>query len=468
MGLFMPCWSVPIPADVKRLVPRVKLAVLPRINEYIAALRAQPPGQRCIMPWAWMAWQFQGDVKVGTLCRHPDDRARDKDGNLRPCDLDRNQILWYPDATVGIVQVKGVMQQFIDAFVRARIEIDYCLCDHEGPSFGYWGNHNPDWKMAIDQDPRWKGLTSYDADDLPTLSTIPRPVVGPDGFARSPQPYQTFHAIGQRLTDKAINAAIYEPLKAAYPNIQCSNWWTGRRRRDLMEQYRVPHGAHWQWSESDGVGTHCNVGSYGGVDPVLARQPWRKDGALVGDTPWSSMLAMIKRVELSEDSSPKPMMVEVAPKAWTAVARWRDYIDDFTRHLFVRGILPLLFNAHTWMDDASNRASDALVADCEAQGLDKARQIHWHHTEWADTVVWSTCRVGDKQVHRITLEDPADGVQVRIGRAVKTLKPEPGQFGLWLTHDASEHFEIVTGANRPVIHKPAADKVRTHLGDINS
>ncbi|MHC4903570.1 MAG: hypothetical protein ACYTGD_18120 [Planctomycetota bacterium] len=359
---------VPVTPAADRLICAVKVDRRRYdIQQVAAQLRALPPGHRAIRLWKWAD---------ADLTRHPEDRCRRPDG--RPTEY------WYPQPSAGLELVRARWRDFLVQLHRTGVPLDEVIVDYER-GYDMWGGMAGSDKVAhltaIQNDPRFRGVSSREGGELTTLERV-------HDF-RNSQDYLVWNAVMHGVVDAALQAAIYEPLRQVYPGARCSNFNSFRIRRDAA--IPGPGGAY-QWSESDGFGTHNTISAYGRVAAAW-RLPLR-EGKPLGRTAYSGLLYMIKRVESVSKSSSRPLKVWVAPREMPiprgSLLTGSVYHDELIRHLVVRRYGLILWNGDPGGgDDEKSLHLNGILNECAAR-TGETGSSQPHETAWSATVIQST------------------------------------------------------------------------------
>jgi hypothetical protein len=391
------------------------------VQEVAAQLRALPPGHRVIRLWKWAD---------SDLTRHPADRCRRPDG--RPTEF------WYPKPTAGVALVRSRWRNFLVQLYRTGVPLDEVIVDYER-GYDMWGGMAGSDKVAhlaaIQNDPRFRGVSSKEGGELRTLDRV-------HDF-RASQDNLIWNAVMHGVVDAALQAAIYEPLREIYPNARCSNYNSCRIRRDLA----IPGlTGVVEWWETDGFGTHDTISAYANVRGLAVKLPLR-DGKPLGNSPYAALLHTIKRVEVVDKSSPRPLKVWIAPRDMIipggSLLTGSHYNDELVRHLVVRRYGLILWNGEPGGgDNAKSLHLNGILSECAAHtGEDGSGQPH--DTAWNTNVIQSTTHRGELVVHRFTLEHPRAGLRYRLNGVDYHRNLGPGEVGVWVTHARGDDFHVV-------------------------
>ncbi|MHC4901137.1 MAG: hypothetical protein ACYTGD_05685 [Planctomycetota bacterium] len=422
----------PVPEAADRLVYAVKVDRRQFDVEQVAAqLAAMPPGHRAIRLWKWAH---------PDLTRHPADLCRGPNAGTTG--------FWYPQPSAGLRVVRSRWEAFLDQLSAAGAPLDEVIVDFEA-GYSMWAMKEGH-PAAIMADPRWRGITSYEAGELKDISRIL-------DYKHSPD-YLLWNAAAHRIVDKALQRAIYEPLRHRYPACRCSNFDSFR----LLGKHVVPSiiGAHPQWFESDGFGSHEGPSAYGVIGDYTAGYIQRGDGP-VGSSAYSAFLYHIKRIEAVEASSTRRLNVWVCsrnqktPKPRPVLGT--PYNDEILRHMVVRRHGLVLWNAGMGGNEQEMMQTNAVIADAAVQ-IGETGDALPNVTGWSDTIVHSaTTGLPDmadgsnRIIRRFTLEFPDQPLRYRINDVTFTRYAEEGEVGLWVSHEEDDDFELVGATTRFVV-----------------
>jgi hypothetical protein len=407
----------PVPEAADRLVYAIKVDRRQYdVQEVAAQLEQMPPGHRAIRLWKW------ADPE---LTRHPADACQGPDGS--PTEY------WYPQPEAGLRVVRSRWEGFLEQLRQTGAPLDEVILDFE-KSYSMWlmSDGHP---AAIMADPRWKGIISLEAGELKDISDILD--------FRYHDDYLVWNAATRRIVDRALQQAIYEPLRHRYPGSRCSNYDSFRMQR----QYLVPTvtGAHPQWYESDGFGTHEGAVAYGTIGIKTDRRIRRKNKPL-GMSPYAACLFTVKRVEAIEASSTRPLKVWVCSRnkatRTSRPVRGTPYNDEILRHMLVRRHGLLLWNAGMGDNEQEMMQTNAIIAETAAM-IGETGSALPYVTDWPNSIVHSSATGPHGVVHRFTLEFPDKPLRYRLGGRTHAKFPEPGEVGLWVTHQPDDKFKLL-------------------------
>lgn len=416
IGLFAYTWE-PVTPAADRLVYACKVNLREYdVGEIHAAMNALPPGKRAIRI-----------MEPPALTRHREDNCRLPDGTLTG--------FWYPEPKRGVEVVRDRMLALVRDMKQAGVPLDEVINDYEA-GYQIQGRGFEDHKAhlaAIQADPRFKGVHSLDADDLENLNRVLN-----FNFEDS----LVWDAVSRRIVDRALQEAIYEPLRRYYPDARCSNFHSHRLRRSLA----IPdHNGRRRWWESDGFGTHESMSAFGALRKKAAELPLR-DGRPLGSGAYSALLHTIKLTEAVDHSSPRPLKVWFSPRDMplpqNSPFTGTPYHDELVRHLCVRRYGLILFNGTVGHDDAMMLQTNSILSEC-AEHIGEHGTGRRHTTDWADEVIQSRTNNGDRIVARFTLEHPERGVRYSINGEQKQVFPKEGEVGVWISWEREDVFDLV-------------------------
>jgi len=391
------------------------------VQQVAAQLRALPRGHRVIRLWKWAD---------PDLTRHPADRCRRPDGT--PTEF------WYPKPTAGVELVRLRWRNFLVQLRRTGTPLDEVIVDYER-GYDMWGGMAGSDKVAhlaaIQNDPRFRGVSSKEGGGLTTLERV--------HDYRQYEDFLLWNAVMHGVVDAALQAAIYEPLSELYPKAHCSNFNSCRIRRDLAipALTGLP-----EWWETDGFGTHDNIAAYANVRGLAFNLPLR-DGKPLGSSPYAALLHTIKRVETADNSSPRPFKVWIAPRDQTHPGGSRlkgtVYHDELLRHLVVRRYGLIYWNGDMGGDNEQMLHTNAILEECAGHIGETGPARPHDGTAWKTGVIQSTTHHGDQVVHRFTLEHPRAGLRYRVNGVNYHRNLGPGEVGVWVTHARGDDFHVV-------------------------
>jgi hypothetical protein len=415
----------PVPEAADRLVYAIRVDRRNYdVHQVAAQLEAMPPGHRAIRLWKWAH---------PDLTRHPDDVCRGSGEGATG--------LWYPRPEAGLLVVRSRWEEFLDQLSDTGAPLDEVILDFEA-GYGTWGM-NDGQPAAIMADPRWQGITSYEAGELTDISNIL-------DYGRSSD-HLLWNAVADRIVDGALQEAIYEPLQERYPHRRCSNYGSFR----VLRRYVVPSiaGAHPQWYESDGFGTHEGPVAYGTISTATAGHIMR-NGEPLGTSPYAAFLYTIKRIEGVEASTARPLKVWVCnrnkPTPRRRPVRGTPYNDEILRHMLVRRHGLVLWNANMGSDVREMMQTNAVIEDVAAR-IGETGSALPSVTGWQNTVVHSSTTGPGRVVHRFTLEFPNRPLRYRINDVEHVRFPDEGEVGIWVTHAPDDVFGLLTRERRFVV-----------------
>ena len=392
-------------------------------------LNALPPGQRVML-----LWDMTTDI-VG----NPADDLLPAPGQVATA---RILSPWIDNATTI---VRDRMIGFMNAFAAAGGQVDAILVDNETDF--RWGNQfgSPDQVLAIEADPRFQALASElgfnDLDQIQGLN----------------EQYQRWNAVMSRHFDAALQFAVYEPIKAKFPNCVVSNY----------ECFQVLPDRSTPWCTgtpdtrySDGFGTHDTHCYYGLISANLATKKLDAQNP-IGQDPFAGFRLQIHRWRATDFGSPRPMQAWISPKhnhpslydpTVALTLNGSPYYDETLLHLGAGGCDTFLYwnpSAYneTMIPAEWNRMDDQLTVDAclrelsEIYGQAPGATIPLEGPGWGDRVIATGRAVADRMVWRFTFAPGITGVTVRFtDGTTQTISAEANRPGAWFSHPANMQF----------------------------
>ncbi|MCC7491343.1 MAG: hypothetical protein IT204_03305 [Fimbriimonadaceae bacterium] len=417
------CWSAP-PADCTNLTHLVWFNAKSDPAAVAADSLTRPNGRRAVFSWDLHRELFHHPAD---LCRTPDGQPTTQRG------------VW-PEQ--GTATVRAKFTAFFGAFRAAGGQADYFILDSED-GYSNWsigGETAAARWQAIQADPRFAALAVKLG--FSDLSTVAR--------WSGRRDYLKWNAVLAGECDAALQAAVFEPARACFPNLQSSNYGS----LTLTEANAVPDlNGHWQWSESPGCGTHASHSFYGTIGQLAGRT--LSGGQPYGRTAFGAFRLAVNWLRAMRRSSDRPVM------PWLAWQRYAgddpnnpqvafantSYWDELVYHLVLGDCDTLLFwNPHPWRAD---QPADSLSTARDEQRLDKLLAGMrttlaggpWvaptlQPVPWDSPLVASALRVGPRVVWRITVPTAPAVLTARLdGHPVRLTVPA-GACGVWYEHPA--------------------------------
>jgi len=413
-------WA-PVPAECRHITGFVWFNQKSQPAQVAAESLKQAAGRRALFSW---------DVHRDIL-NHPADVCRTPDGQ--------------PTAFRGVWPAQGTaatrerFDRFFGEFKAAGGQMDLFLLDFEG-GYSNWslggGKDKEPLFRAIQSDPRFAELArKLGFSDLMTVCHWP-----------GKRAYLKWNAVMAGVVDAALEAGVFQPAKRHYPALLGSNYGSVV----MTEANAVPDlNGHFQWSESDLMGTHQAPSFYTwigqlGDRKLDGRQPF-------GRTPYAGLLLTLNTLRALQRSSDKPIMPWIAwqryagdgPKSPPATVANTPYYRELVYHLALAGCDTILFwNPHPWSknqkpEDLSMPADelllDGLLADCNRRlAADRRECLTTAALPWDAPLLVTGLRLDDRAVWRVTAPAGVTKVTVKVDDQPRELAIDD-QAGAWLT-----------------------------------
>ncbi len=360
----------------------------------------------------------------------------------------------------GIVAVKNRMNTLLQGLKSRGVQVDGFVFDNETtlhathfmPVAGSWA--------AIQADPRWATLAGQLG--LPTdISSTSAMYWG------SPLYYQWTEVMAGRF-DAAMNAAVYEPIKAAYPAATVSNY----QSMPVQAAYVTPDitGKLDRYATA-GFGTHDTNEFYGMLTPSRIASISTQDYPAAGDA-FVSLRLEVHKIRGMLLSGQRPKFAWVANRSWGDL--WSEpgievgfasspYWDEMVLQLGVSGINTFLFwNGDAWQQGvdptlynppADRAVFDTVLDELAAKvGTATGGVVYAKQPSWGDRVVASGRQVGANMVWRFSFDAGIDGVTVSFSDGTSAyVKRESGRPGAWLTYPATKTLRMDAGGALPTM-----------------
>ncbi len=397
-------WSKP-PDDCAEITPMIWVRRDSDPRELAAQSRQRPSGRAALF-----IWDLERD-----LLSNPADVCRTADG--QPTEY----LGVWPDH--GIATVRERVQKFFTAFQAAGGRCDYLILDYEG---GYSNWHmrrqRAERLAAIAADPRSAELCrKMGTDELARIADLGTGL------------YLQWNALAGELKDRAVDAAVFDPVRNLYPQVKCSNYGSYIMTRENA----VPDlNGHLQWSISH-CGTHQSKAFYGHIGQ-LARRKLAGDRPY-GDGPFDVLRWQLNTMRAIMRSSDDPFQPWISHKNF-AQSRFRDndYYTELIYHLALSGAEDFLYwNPGMWRQDQKpeefrtdkhDRLVNSLLAELNAKfGLQPRNCLTLEPMPWDSPLIATGMKVGDRFLWRITAPPGTPAIQAGEQRLELN-----GELGLWL------------------------------------
>jgi hypothetical protein len=397
-------WSK-VPADCHWITPMVWVSKTSDPVALVAESLTQPPGRAAIF-----IWDLERD-----LLSDPQDVCRTLDG--QPTEF----LGVWPEHGTQVARER--VETFFTAFQKAGGRCDYLILDYEG---GYSNWHMTQKRAerlaAIAADPRSADLRrEMGTDDLAKIADL------------STKLYLKWNALTGTIKDRALDEAVFGPVRRLYPAAKCSNYGSFI----MSPQNIVPEtNGHLAWSDSF-CGTHQSRSFYGTIGQLQGR-------VLAGDRPYGNAPFDVLRYHLNTlrailRSSDAPFQPWISHKAFVeGQFRDNDYYQELLYHLALSGVTDVLYwNPGTWRKDQDpagwrtdeqDRLVNQCLADLNARFGDAPRTcVTLQPMAWDSTLIATGMKVGARYLWRVTV--PPGIPAVRVKGEARTLD---GSLGLWV------------------------------------
>ena len=357
----------------------------------------------------------------------------------------------------GLVAVQSRMQSLVSGLKARGVQVDGFVFDNETTLHATHFLSVPGAFATIQADPRWPALASQMGLplDISSLSVM---------YWGSPLYYQWIELMAGRF-DNAMNAAVYAPIKAAYPAAAVSNYESapvtaGHESPDStgkLDRYATP-----------GFGTHDTGEFYGCLTPMSIAACSSSVVPVAGD-PWTALRLQVHRLRGLLASGSHPKQAWVANRSWGDL--WTDgayvpfasspYWDEMVLQLGMSGVSTFLdWNSDAWQAGVDptlyNPRADRLVLDGllgtlnRVVGAASGGIISLAQPSWSDRVLASGRQVGDSMVWRFSFDEGIAGVSVYFSDGTSAMvAPEAGTHGAWLSYPASKTILMDAGGAMP-------------------
>lgn len=475
-------WAGNHPAASPHVTPMIQVDPWSNLEDVAQRLKALPAGKRFIVFW-WM---------TDDLCDHPEDRCVERVWEVRtrwmpaptPASASRSSAASASKtggpvlassgragatATTTTASQSKALVPFTErvrvdrptAFrspwvdrgietVRARVtstmmrlkelgaSVDGVAVDNETTlhAAGFLGRDGA--LAAVQADPRWPSLAR--AMGLPVHLT--------DMSWGSDLYFLWTERMAGRF-DAAMNRAVFQPIRALFPNAVVSNYCSNR----VSAAFASPDvNGHLDRRHSAGFGTHDNHEFYGWSAPAKIA---RFAGIGPVDESWISFRAEVHRIRGMNASSARPKSAWIASRSWrgepwgpiafAGSSTW----DELVLQLGMHGVdhflefSPKSTGMSTQQDllqrTEDRAALDALLTELEGRiGSAGAGLLTAQQPSWSDRVIATGRVVHDRVVWRFSFADGVKGVTVTMDDGTQVyLAPDADRRGTWFSHSSS-------------------------------
>jgi hypothetical protein len=305
---------------------------------------------------------------------------------------------------------------------------------------------------AIQSDPRWPALAK--SMGLPAQLT---------GMSWGSDLYFLFTERMAGRFDAAMNQAVFQPIRAAFPNAVVSNYCSNR----VTAAHASPDvNGHLDRRASAGFGTHDNHEFYGWSAPAKIA---RFAGVDPVDQSWLSFRAEVHRIRGMNASSTRAKSAWIAARSWpgeswgpvafAGTAMW----DELVLQLGMHGVRQFLeFSPEaagvSAQDNLVQRAADRAALDALLAELDDTVGgagtgfLTSQQPSWNDRVIATGRVVGDRVVWRFSFAEGVKGVTVTMDDGTQVyLSPDEDRRGTWFSHSSTRSLRTEAAGARLVM-----------------
>ena len=351
-----------------------------------------------------------------------------------------------PWAETAMTQIAREWPRTLALLKHCGAELDLVVLDLEE-----WGRMSTWWLEpaqmdALRADPRWKlpilGLEPLSSRlaDLERMPVADIKRAGPQGA------YLKWNLEIGRTTAHIMSEALWNPARAVFPSLVCSNY-QGFRSRDRP----APDGNGHQQPQDNIVGNAASPSLYGEVESIVnlavdANDPTRiawNGTSRVARSPWMSFLLCHQRARACVRGAPEtPLMPWIANASYPGddpakpvVAFPRDLrcYDENVRHAALLGVPTFLWwRANGESSESDTRRLDDLVTEINARTLGRIRQpANVEPISFLSEVVVTGGRRHDgKWVWRVSASPEV--AALRETGTGKEWMPTPDMLGFWV------------------------------------
>jgi hypothetical protein len=302
---------------------------------------------------------------------------------------------------------------------------------------------------AIQSDPRWPALAK--SMGLPAQLT---------GMSWGSDLYFLFTERMAGRFDAAMNQAVFQPIRAAFPNAVVSNYCSNR----VTAAHASPDvNGHLDRRASAGFGTHDNHEFYGWSAPAKIA---RFAGVDPVNQSWLSFRAEVHRIRGMNASSHRAKSAWIAARSWpgeswgpvafAGTALWDELVLQLGMH-GVRQFLefspeaPGMSSHENLVQRASDRAAlDALLAELnDTVAGAGAGFLTSQQPSWNDRVIATGRIVGERVVWRFSFAEGVKGVTVTMDDGTQVyLSPDEDRRGTWFSHSTARSIRTEASGAR--------------------
>ena len=406
-----------------------------------ATMKSRPAGERIL----FLFWDLTSDIahnpadKIQTVASTPSGTSSEVSSP-------------WMDNGIGIVRQR--MEQFLAAFTNAGGVLDAVIIDNETNLSWHHGFGNAAQNAAIESDPRFPALAAeLGFDDLDSIGNL------------TPKWIRWNAVLGGRF-DAAMQTAVYEPIRARFPNAVVSNY----------ESFSMNSNNQSPWCTgtpdlrtTQGFGTHDTHSYYGIVTPSLGAFKFDSVNP-VGIDQFSGFRLQVNRWRACDLASNRPMQawISLAHNACdeygpSTVLTLQDstYYGEMIFHLGIQGCETFLcWNSAAWKSTHNpanfNRLSDQMLLDsCLRElnvtlGQQPGAVVAARGPGFGDNAVASGRQVGERMVWRFTFAPGINSVVVKfMDGTTQAVTAENNRPGAWFSYPASKQIRMNAQGTAP-------------------
>jgi hypothetical protein len=353
---------------------------------------------------------------------------------------------------IGIADTRQKVKGIMDGLKARGVVLDGVIVDNETTLHVSHYIQTPGSFAAIQADPRWPALAT--SLGLPTKFT--------DINWGSDLYFKWTQVMAGRF-DQALNAAVFAPIRSAFPNAVCSNYCSGAIAPG--KAWPDVHG-HLDLRTTAGFGTHDSEEFYGWT---TSNRTSKVTGSLPASAAWRAFRLELVKIRAMRASSSRPKHAWIGAKSWAGEdwgkvslfgsGLWEEMvlqlgISGVNTYLLYSPYLPGQSKEVTGqrisiVDSDQDRLQNVLAELNEFAGDCSDVCALSPMPSWNDSVLVSG-RVSPRGiVWRISFAEEVQSAEVRFSDGeVVVVRPDVGKFGTWLTRAVSKR--IITVIPAPV------------------
>ena len=371
----------------------------------------------------------------------------------------------------GIATVRARMTAMVAGLKARGVAPDGFILDNETTLHATHFMGTEGAFAAVQADPRWATLS--------TQLGLPKDIASPSVmYWGSPAYYKWTDAMSARF-DAAMNAAVYQPIRAAFPSAIVSNYMSSRVTSANVSPDIT---GKLDTYSTAGFGTHDTGEFYGMLTGMRMQAMVGSMNAMSGGAgdAWAAFRLEVHKVRGLMASSTRPKQAWIAARSWGDA--WSEpgiqvgfasgpFWDEMVLQLGMHGISTFLnWNPDAWMESqdhsAYNRAADratldGLLAELDARvGAAVGTSAVLKQPTWDDRVIATGRRVGSQMVWRFSFDEGIDSVQVSFtDGSSATVSPDAGRRGAWFSYPATKTLVLDGRGSKPAMLENVAQSV---------